>query len=261
MALPAKAFGAGIVAISLIVPLYNISISLAYASTTYIVQPGDSLYSIGLKLGVAWQGIAAANNIVYPYTIYPGESLIIPSSSDGIATSNASYDRYDSNIVTYSQQYSFPDAMMVKSVIMQESAFVSNAVSPDKPCGTPVGWTSYQSHSFGLMQLTPACVQPSTAPNLTQNTHSSKWATSWFNPDYNVRQGVGILSSALVDMKAKFSGCSPNQYTLMAIGAYNSGESAISGCGLWNDRAGTYITAVLGHYQIFASMAGIAYPY
>jgi LysM repeat protein len=231
---------------------------------TYTVQAGDSLYTIGLKFGVSWQSIASANNISSPYTIYPGQVLVIPTSlptPSKIATGNSVYDQFDSYIVTYSQSFGITDPMIVKSMIMQESAFQPNAVSPDIPCGIPIGWTADQSKSFGLMQVTPACVQPNTIPNLTQDTTSSQWATSWFNPSYNINRGVQALSTALSDMKNKFPGCTSNQYTLMAVGAYNSGDGSIFGCGSWNDRAGGYITSVLGHYQTFTQMAGIPYPY
>gem|GEM_PF-4416404 len=54
--------------------------SSAPLHSSYIVQPGDTLYSIGLLFGVPWQNIALANNIAAPYTIYPGESLTIPTT-------------------------------------------------------------------------------------------------------------------------------------------------------------------------------------
>jgi LysM repeat protein len=47
-------------------------------NSQYTVQPGDSLWLIGQKLGVSWQSIAEANGISYPYIIYPGEVLTIP---------------------------------------------------------------------------------------------------------------------------------------------------------------------------------------
>jgi LysM repeat protein len=49
------------------------------AGTTYIVQPGDRLFSIGRKFGVNPYSIAQANNIVPPYIIYPGQQLNIPA--------------------------------------------------------------------------------------------------------------------------------------------------------------------------------------
>jgi peptidoglycan DL-endopeptidase CwlS len=50
-------------------------------SQHYTVLPGDSLVIIGLKFGVPWQSIADANGIQAPYTIYPGQSLVIPAAS------------------------------------------------------------------------------------------------------------------------------------------------------------------------------------
>ena len=47
-------------------------------SWTYSVQSGDSLYSIGQRVGVSWTSIAQANGISAPYTIYVGEQLSIP---------------------------------------------------------------------------------------------------------------------------------------------------------------------------------------
>lgn len=46
--------------------------------TTYVVQRGDTLFSIGRRFGVSWPSIAALNHIVYPYTIYTGQQLLIP---------------------------------------------------------------------------------------------------------------------------------------------------------------------------------------
>jgi len=41
----------------------------------YTVQSGESLSSIGAKLGVTWQTVAAKNNIGAPHTIFPGQKL------------------------------------------------------------------------------------------------------------------------------------------------------------------------------------------
>jgi LysM repeat protein len=52
-----------------------------YAS--YVVKAGDNLYRIGLAYGVSWVDIAAANGIVNPNVIYPGQVLKIPTNSPG----------------------------------------------------------------------------------------------------------------------------------------------------------------------------------
>ncbi len=45
---------------------------------THVVQPGESLLGIALTYGIPWMSIAAANNLVSPYFIQPGQSLVIP---------------------------------------------------------------------------------------------------------------------------------------------------------------------------------------
>lgn len=51
----------------------------AQGNTVHTVKSGDTLFSIGRLYGVNPYSIAAANNIPYPYVIYPGQQLIIPS--------------------------------------------------------------------------------------------------------------------------------------------------------------------------------------
>lgn len=46
----------------------------------YTVVSGDTLSGIGSKVGVDWPDIASANGIPAPYTIYPGQVLVVPGS-------------------------------------------------------------------------------------------------------------------------------------------------------------------------------------
>ncbi|MDQ3902193.1 MAG: transglycosylase SLT domain-containing protein [Thermoproteota archaeon] len=170
------------------------------------------------------------------------------------------YDQFDSYIINATSRHGITDKMMAKSIIMQESHFKEFSVSSDVPCGVPSGWTDYESRSFGLMQLTPACKWINDGrPNLTTDSRSPNWATSWFNPEYNIDQGVKSLSDDLLRMKSKFSECSNEQYMLMALGAYNSGDDAIYGCSSWNDRADMYITSVTEHHRTLSQIANIVH--
>lgn len=47
------------------------------SSGTYTVVSGDTLTGIGKRLGVDWRDVAAKNGVVAPYTIYPGQTLVI----------------------------------------------------------------------------------------------------------------------------------------------------------------------------------------
>jgi LysM repeat protein len=51
------------------------------ASTTYKVQPGDTLAVIGTKLGIPWQTIADANHLTGSSMLQVGQELIIPGKT------------------------------------------------------------------------------------------------------------------------------------------------------------------------------------
>jgi len=46
---------------------------------TYVVRPGDNLWSISQRFGVTPQAIMQANNITNPNYLYVGQTIIIPS--------------------------------------------------------------------------------------------------------------------------------------------------------------------------------------
>lgn len=48
------------------------------SGTTYTVELGDYVSSIAAKFGVTTDAIINANNLTYPYTLYPGQVLTIP---------------------------------------------------------------------------------------------------------------------------------------------------------------------------------------
>ena len=48
-----------------------------YQTSIYVVQPGDSLWSIALKLNIDQKVLIARNNLSKPYVIYPKQRLLI----------------------------------------------------------------------------------------------------------------------------------------------------------------------------------------
>ncbi len=187
--------------------------------------------------------------------------------NDPLATGNAQQDAYDCVLISLAQTYGDPDPMMAKAQIQTESGFDVLATSPDSPCGDPSGWTDAESKSFGLIQVTPACGEENGAllsngqPNLDTNMSSSLWATSVYNPTVDLGAGIQAIVGALRDLENAYPGCTAAQYMEMSAGAYNSGESAVSGCAVFNSRAQGYVSSVLSNYRQFAQAAGWPDPY
>lgn len=78
----------------LLIPTKNNSISTGSEdknNTIYIVQRGDSLYSIAKRFNTTVQNIVNNNGISNPNLIYPGQRLIIAKSTANIQTKYMSY--------------------------------------------------------------------------------------------------------------------------------------------------------------------------
>ncbi|WP_269618440.1 peptidoglycan DD-metalloendopeptidase family protein [Zhongshania aquatica] len=52
----------------------------------YVVSAGDTLFSIAWRYGFNVKGLATANNLAAPYTIYPGQALMLQESTRAIVS-------------------------------------------------------------------------------------------------------------------------------------------------------------------------------
>ncbi len=51
-------------------------------SASYIVQRGDSLFRIAMRYGLDWPTLAQLNGLSYPYRIYAGQTLRLPTTTN-----------------------------------------------------------------------------------------------------------------------------------------------------------------------------------
>ncbi len=73
--------------------------------TTYIVQPGDTLYRIARAFGVTPEAIAAANNIFNFNLIYVGQRLVIPGGTTPPPQHVIHIVRYGDTLASIARQY------------------------------------------------------------------------------------------------------------------------------------------------------------
>jgi LysM repeat protein len=55
------------------------------AANIYVVQTGDTLYSIAARFGISWQTLASVNGILNPALLQVGQRLVIPSGAQAPA--------------------------------------------------------------------------------------------------------------------------------------------------------------------------------
>ncbi|MHB8565877.1 MAG: LysM peptidoglycan-binding domain-containing protein [Nitrososphaerales archaeon] len=228
-------------------PGEQLEIPVSAPTVYYTVQPGDYLILIGQKLGVSWQAVAQANNLLPPYLLSVGQQLVIPQSSssgngsggnppptDPIAVGNPTEDQYD-QIILAATSGTNVDPMMIKADIMTESGFNPNALS------NVINYGCGGTHDMGLLQINPVC--------------SGADASQLLNPTYNIDYGVKLYSGLYGQMTREFSGCSTLQYWEMALGDYNTGNG-VYGCTSMSGQAQWYSSTVMNYYWQFSSEAG-----
>lgn len=196
--------------------------------------------------------------------VAPGSCMPDPLHTGLVAQqTGVSVDAFDCPILEWSAAYDEPDPMIFKAIIYVESRFDYKAVAcPNLPCMIPPGWTAAESGCFGLMQVVPACggdpgdagLLASGHPDLTTDMSASGWPDSIFNPENNIHAGIGGVAGNRAQVEKMFPGCTTDQYTMMAVGNYNSYGSTKS-CTQVNQA---YDDSVLMAYKQYAAAAG--YP-
>jgi hypothetical protein len=65
---------------------------------THIVKKNETLSTIGAQYGVNWQTIASTNGIAPPYTVYVGQSIVIPNGAS-VTTNSGGGGLQDTNVI------------------------------------------------------------------------------------------------------------------------------------------------------------------
>jgi LysM repeat protein len=64
-------------------PAPTVTSAAATEGRYHVVQPGETLFSIGLRYGMTVEDLAAANNLLDPTSLQVGQRLLIPSLTKG----------------------------------------------------------------------------------------------------------------------------------------------------------------------------------
>jgi hypothetical protein len=172
-----------------------------------------------------------------------------------------SVDMYDCDILEFTAKYAEPDAMVFKAIIYVESRFQFDSVgcTGNTGCCPASSWTDAECACLGVMQTGPQCGGTSTLgllsnghPDLSTDKTSSDWTSSCFNPHVNIELGISGIAGNRAQVKKQFPGCTEDQYTMMAVGNYNSYGSTKS-CTVYNT---SYDNAVIDAYKQYSTASG-----
>lgn len=203
-----------------------------------------------------------------PGTTEPGPCEPDPLRTDLPPLWNGlSVDIYDCPILEFTATNNEPDAMIFKAMTKVESNYKYDAIGCEGrgPCCPEVGWTGDECGCLGVMQNGPECGAFSGPgllydghPNMEVDPNCADFNNSMFNPVVNIEIGISRIARNRQRMMESFSGCTEEQYTMMAVGEYHTYQSTES-CTVFNFD---YNRAVLTAYDEYSAAAGWpAHPY
>ncbi len=182
---------------------------------TYIVKKGDTLYSIGLNLGLDYREIAAANNIYEPFTIRIGQQLNLSSikARESLEDSpKQSYENEDGVIISAvdvggetSTTQNTPSASAVTPVLSSPKATREPYSLEALNRTTPI--TVAKKETVTTIPATPEVAPTATEKSKTAQSSGWKWPTKGkviegFHPannkgiDISGKMGQSINASA-----------------------------------------------------------------
>jgi hypothetical protein len=178
-----------------------------------------------------------------------------------------SVDAYDCAILSLTAKYHEPDAMIFKAIVYVESRFQSDAIgcTSNSGCCPARGWSDPECACLGVMQSGPSCNGTSTLGlladghvDLEKDPGAADFGNSVFNPTVAIELGIAGIAGNRAQVVKAFPGCTEEQYTLMAIGNFNSYGSTKS-CTVYNTA---YDNSVLDTYMQYSAASGWAmHPY
>ena len=135
----------------------------APAPTYYTVRRGDTLYSIGRQFGVTAQAIINANGLRAPYTIYPGQALLIPRGGQPNPGPSPRYHvvRAGDTLIRIAQQYGVPwgDIAVANGLSYPFTIYIGQVLTiPGGTVPVPGPRISITSPAAGALVTSPARV-------------------------------------------------------------------------------------------------------
>ena len=260
-----KIFSAILIAFFLFQP-YSVHAQDQTPRPEYIVQEGDSLYSIALRFDLTVDELIAANALVNPDSLGIGDHLAIPGLEgvSGILTSQIV--PFGENLASITRQYGIPAETVIKLNHLTSPAEVyagANLIIPQNDATRPTVTRAARSNGLTFLELSALqATDPWTAlaVNRLEHTWQAAPGQSYFFPAAEGQAaGTGIhpsLESVIV------KGMPLQQGRTMEVDIHSREPIILTGS--WNGKEVKFFSEEENHYSalqgIHAMLAPGLYP-
>lgn len=195
------------------------------AASQYVVQRGDTLYSIAFRAGLDVRTLASRNNIKSPYTIYPGQVVHLVSTSDGQLASTRPKPASKPRVSPGSVQVTKPAGAATPTTNNSKQAKSNSSANATKPVAS--------SNQTRYVQTVPADDDKKTANNTSVgNKVQWRWPVkgkivSRFSASEHGNKGVDIAGqdgsriNAAADGQVVYAGSALRGYGNLIIIKHN----------------------------------------
>ena len=154
--------------------LFFLNEEVAFAEKQIVVGSDDTVYGIAYNNGIPTRALISANNLKHPYTLRPGQTLIVPASNEHIVGNAESLqsiaEDYGVKMTVLAQENDIKAPFFVSpgtrlSIPSRDTASFAEALSPP-----PSNISSSSLAPLPLVKSTPAPEKLSIAPPSTTET-------------------------------------------------------------------------------------------
>lgn len=125
----------------------------------YVVESGDSLFTIAQIFGISIEELAEANQIQDPSAIFPGQPLIIPGYDGLSGTLQFNQVQYGENLHSLAMRFGLPEDQLgrLNRVLNPHRLYSGQPfVYPERVGGMPTSQRLSTLHGEGLLELAAA---------------------------------------------------------------------------------------------------------
>ena len=220
----------------------------------YVVQAGDTLYSIARRSGMSLNSLLTLNGLSQSSIIYPGQSLTVSQSEGNFSTPVSTKTNTASSVVSTSGTYTVKAGDTLYSIARRSGVSLSSLLSLNGLSQSSVirpGQTLNVSGASNTTVATP--VSSTSQATSTSGTYTVKAGDTLYRIAYN--HGISLRTLLSVNGLSETSTIRPGQQLVVsgsaqATASYSSTQAVSSGAKTHTVKAGEGLWRIARTYGL-----------